>query len=90
MTREELFELKAAQAARSIFVILVEMTNGETVLVRDPGLNKPWSSRNKKLAEDHARLIENEKRVRKAGAVTLEEAFTVLQKKFAQSQAEKN
>lgn len=85
MTLEELYELKALEAARSIYVILVENTNGDKVLVKDPGLDRPWSSRNKKLAEDHARLFERNNRIRKAGAVTLEEAFNILQKQFAKS-----
>ena len=85
MTLEELYEIKALEAARSIFVILAERTDGDVVLVRDPGMNKPWSSRNKLLAEDHARLISRNPQVRKAGAVTLEEAFTVLQKRFSET-----
>jgi len=37
---------------RDIYVILSK--DGSTVL-QDPGLNRPWSSPNKKLAEHHAK-----------------------------------
>jgi len=40
-------------SASTIYVVLSK--DGSTVL-KDPGMKRPWSSKNKKLAEHHAKL----------------------------------
>ena len=55
------------QRAENIYVILSE--DGST-LVKDPGLNRPWSSPNKKIAEHIAKGIKG-----KCTVVTLDVAI---------------
>lgn len=85
MNREELYELHAASTAQKIYVVLIKFKNGLHTIAKDVGEEKPWSSRNKQLAEDHAREFQKlDPQIDKAGAVTLEEAFTILQQNFSQ------
>jgi hypothetical protein len=53
-TKAALRMLHGGAKPETIFVILSR--DGSTV-VKDPGLGRPWSSRNRKLAEDHAKRI---------------------------------
>lgn len=89
MTLEEFFELKALDMARTTYVVLAEDVNGNRILLQDPGMDRPWSSKNRKLADSHAQEIERSRQYRKAAAVTLEEAFTILQQQFAKSRRRK-
>lgn len=38
----------------SIFVILLKDDRGHLTLLADPGIERPWSSKNRRLAEFHA------------------------------------
>lgn len=86
MTLEQLFELKATKVAESLYVIVAERRDGTKLLLQDPGMGKPWSSRNKKLADSHAAEIQGRRDIAKAGAMPLAEAFMVLQQDFASKQ----
>ena len=77
MKPEELFELSFGIKAGDMYVIL----NKEgTSLARDPGLNRPWVTKNKKYADDMAD---------KTGgvAVTIKEAITTLHKSLSKQMA---
>lgn len=82
MDLQDFAEFKALQAADQIYVIVAERADGRIILVADPGLGKPWHSKNKKLADDHARLLERDPNCRKASAMTINDAFPVLQKQL--------
>jgi hypothetical protein len=59
--------------AKTIYVILLRDAKGKLTLLADPGLNRPWSSKNKKLADFHASQCDGEAR-------TYGEAFELLRK----------
>lgn len=83
MDLQDFAELKALELAKNLFVILVEFKNGDKTIIKDPGMDRPWSTKNKKLADDNARLYEQRPEIVKAAAMTLEEAFAILQRHFA-------
>lgn len=62
-----------ARLSKSIFVILMKDSNGRLTLLADPGMNRPWSSKNKRLADFHAKACDGEAR-------TWSEAFSLLLK----------
>jgi len=82
MDLQDFAEFKALQVADRTYVIVAERKDGRIILVADPGLGKPWSSRNKKLADDHARALEQDPLCRKASAMTINDAFPILQKQL--------
>jgi hypothetical protein len=51
---DDLRILRGGVKAENIYVLISK--DGSTV-VRDPGLGRPWSTTNRKLAEDHAKRI---------------------------------
>lgn len=63
----------AWRIAKTTYVILVKDDQGRTNLLVDTGLNKPWSIRNKRLADFHAKECDGEAR-------TYEEALSILMK----------
>lgn len=83
MNLNELFDLKAQQVANTTYVIVAQRRDGTKLLVRDPGLDRPWSSKNRLLADSHAKACERSPGIVKAGAMTLAEAFHILQSDFA-------
>lgn len=83
-----LAELKALHAARTIYVVVAERRDGTKILLQDPGMNRPWSTKNKRLADSHAAEVQRSG-YRKAAAMTLEEAFTLLQKQFSDANKKK-
>ena len=83
MNLQDFAELKALELAKKLFVILVEFKNGDKTIIKDPGMDQPWHTKNKKLADDNARLYEQRPEIVKAAAMTLEEAFAILQRHFA-------
>lgn len=84
MHLSDLFDLKAKIIADNTYVILVEHKRRGLILVKDPGLDRPWSTQNKKLADSHAADYAKDPMAVKASAVTLSEAFDILQKKFSE------
>lgn len=85
MNLQDLAEIKALQLADSIYVVMLEKTDGNWTVARDPGLDQPWHTRNKLLADKMAGDFQRLPDVRKAEARTLGEAFLLLQGKFSQS-----
>lgn len=85
MNLQDLAEIKALQLAESIYVVLLEKTDGSWTIARDPGLDRPWHTRSKQLADKMAADFQAMPQVRKAEARTLGEAFLLLQGKFSQS-----
>lgn len=73
MNEREVFHSIANRIARSTYVILLKDQRGHLTLLADPGLNRPWSSKNKKLADFHAKQCDGEAR-------TYEDAFRLLHK----------
>lgn len=65
--------LHLAVLSDSIYVILLKDANQKLTLLADPGSRKPWSSKNKKLADYHAAQCDGEAR-------TWREAFGLLLK----------
>ena len=59
--------------SNTVYVIIMKDSNGRLTLLADPGLNQPWSSKNKRLADFHARECDGEAR-------TWKEAFALLLK----------
>lgn len=66
-----LFELGVAIKSRELYVILMKDDEGRLTLLADPGQGKPWYSKNKKLADYHAKECNGEAR-------TWQEAFDLL------------
>lgn len=62
-----------AMLSKSIYVVLMKDSKGKLTLLADPGMNKPWSSKNKRLADFHAHECDGEAR-------TWGEAFALLLK----------
>lgn len=61
------------RVAKSIYVVVGKNSEGRLSILQDPGMGKPWSSKNKKLADFHAK--------QNNGAVyTAEDAFSLLLK----------
>lgn len=85
MDRQDFAEIKALQLADSIYVVMLETTDGKWTVARDPGLDQPWHTRNKSLADKMAADFQAMPKIRKAEARTLGEAFLLLQGKFSQS-----
>lgn len=65
--------VKLQQLSRGIYVILLKDTQGRLTLLADPGMSRPWSSKNKRLADFHAKECDGEAR-------TWEDAFNLLVK----------
>lgn len=61
------------RVARTTYVVIGRNSEGRLSLLQDPGMGKPWSSKNKKLADFHAKINKGEAR-------TAEDAFTLLLK----------
>lgn len=59
--------------SQRIYVILMKDEKGRLTLLADPGMNQPWSSKNKRLADFHAKQCDGEAR-------TWAEAFRLLAK----------
>lgn len=59
--------------ANSIYVVLIKDREGHLTLVAEPGLQRPWSSKNKKFADFIAHEADGM-------AATWREAFTLLLK----------
>jgi hypothetical protein len=66
-------ETHIAALSQRIFVILLKDEKGRLTLLADPGMNQPWSSKNKRLADFHAKQCDGEAR-------TWAEAFALLAK----------
>jgi hypothetical protein len=73
MYDRDLFHAVATRVAKSTYVILLRDQKGCLTLLADPGLNRPWSSKNKRLADFHASKCGGEAR-------TYEDAFSLLHK----------
>ena len=56
---------------RGTYVILMKDAAGRLTLLADPGMDRPWSSKNKRLADFHASECDGEAR-------TFEEAWKLL------------
>lgn len=84
MQSQDYAELKALELSESLYVILAERMDGVTILIPDLGLDRPWTTRNKRLADDNASMYQRAPECRKAAAMTLGEAFTILRKQLAQ------
>lgn len=56
---------------RNTYVILMKDGRGKLTLLADPGMNRPWSSKNKRLADFHASQCDGEAR-------TFDEAWRLL------------
>lgn len=69
----EAFHQITGRIAKSTYVILLKDKHGSLTLLADPGLNQPWHSTNKKLADFHASQCGGE-------AQTIEDAFRLLHK----------
>lgn len=59
--------------SRTIYVVLFRQKDGRLNLVPDPGMGKPWSSKNKRMADQVAKEHGGEAR-------TWQEAFDLLKK----------
>lgn len=59
--------------SKTIYVVLLRDQKGNLTLLMDPGLSRPWSSKNKRLADFHAAQCDGE-------AHTWESAFSLLRK----------
>lgn len=66
-------EQHIASLSSRIYVILLKDAQGRLTLLADPGMNQPWSSKNKRLADFHAHQCDGEAR-------TWAEAFALLVK----------
>lgn len=51
-----------ARLSKSIYVVLMKDSAGNLTLLADPGMNRPWSSKNKRLADFHAKECDGEAR----------------------------
>ena len=56
---------------RGTYVILMKDNRGKLTLLADPGMDRPWSSKNKRLADFHASQCDGEAR-------SFEEAWQLL------------
>lgn len=65
----------AERLSKTTYVILLRDEHKNITLLADPGLNRPWSSKNKRLADFHAAQCNGE-------AHTWESAFSILRKEF--------
>ncbi len=63
----------ALRIAKQTFVVLIKGDDGKPNLVVDPGMGRPWSSRNKRFADQVAKECDGEAR-------TWEEAFKIIKK----------
>ena len=59
--------------AKTIYVVLYRQPDGRLNLVPDPGMDRPWSNKNKRLADQVAKEHNGEAR-------TWQEAFDLLRK----------
>jgi hypothetical protein len=59
---------------KALYVI---MTGDGSTLVQDPGLDRPWASPNRALAEFHAKEVQKATG-RKCGAMPLDEAMALI------------
>lgn len=66
-------DMIAWRIAKTTYVIMLAGDDGKPNLLVDPGLNKPWSTTNKKLADFHASQCNGEAR-------TYEDALNILVK----------
>ena len=62
-----------SRIAKNTYVILLKDTQGNLTLLADPGMSRPWSSKNKNIANFHAEECDGM-------ASTFEEAFKLLLK----------
>lgn len=61
--------------SRGTYVILLKDAQGKLTLLADPGMSRPWSSKNRAIAKFHAGECDGEAR-------TWEEAFKLLIKEY--------
>jgi hypothetical protein len=73
MNPNDLIPILVQLKSDRVFVILVKDDQGKASLLYDPGMKRPWSSENEKLARFHADLCGGEHH-------TWKSAFTLLQK----------
>lgn len=77
-----------SRIAKSTYVVLMKDDEGKLTLLADPGMQRPWSSRSKQVADFHAKECDGM-------AETFENAFKLLMKespgfeKELQARAEK-
>jgi hypothetical protein len=64
-------ELFLLHRARQVFVVMVRDKHGNPTLLFDPGMDRPWSSTNKKLADFQASACGGETH-------TVESAWSIL------------
>ena len=69
----DFLNLLIAVKPKEIYVVLLKNDQGKLDLLADPGLGKPWSSKNKRLADFHAKQNNGEAR-------TCAEAWDILLK----------
>lgn len=82
---------KILEKARSIYVVVLERKDPRGQwgydLLQDPGLNRPWRATNIKLAIKMADDVQREgTNVRKAAAMSIEDAFNFLVKHSSNQQ----
>lgn len=61
------------RVAKKTYVVVGKAPDGKLSLLQDPGLGRPWSSKNLRLAQFHASQ-------NKGQAMTAEDAFSALRK----------
>lgn len=76
-----LFAAFVGKHAKTTYVILMKDDRGNVTLLADPGMQQPWSSKNKRLADFHAKECNGEAR-------TWQEAFDILLKANPQFEKE--
>lgn len=82
MNLDQIFELKARAAAEGTYVLVAEKRNGDLILIPDPGLNRPWSTKNLKLADAHAQTFQKMPDFTKVGPMTIAAAFNLIHQQF--------
>jgi hypothetical protein len=79
MNLQDMTEIKALELSEKIYVVLIEKKDGNFTIAKDPGMGRPWSSRNRRLAIDTADEFQKHAGIRKAAAMTLGEAITFIE-----------
>lgn len=72
----------ALRIAKTRYVIIAERMDGRKVLIPDMGMGKPWTCTRKRQADAFAAEFARMPDCRKAEAMFIEEAFTVLRKQL--------
>jgi len=65
------------RTANAVFVVI---NKAGTSVLQDPGMSRPWSSHNKKIADEMAARVG-----KGASAITLAEAARILMRKLAEN-----